>query len=198
MKDKKAPDDTEDNSKEAEIFNEEKKQENLEKELHENRDKYLRSLAELENTRKRMQKERQDMTKFAVDSIITDFIDPLDSLEKALGFKDQMSEEVRNWAMGFEMILSQFKDVLTQHGVKPFDAEGCQFDPHLHEAVEVVETEEHKEGTILEVFVRGYKSGDRTLRAARVKVAKPPKKESPEDEKNQENTNTKEKESQDG
>lgn len=176
----------------AQEFNEEKQKEALEKELNESRDKYLRSLAELENTRKRMQKERQDMTKFALDNLIKEFLEPLDNFEKALSFRDQMSDEVRNWSMGFEMILAQFKDVLAQNGIEAFDAKNEMFDPHLHEAVEVVETSEHKEGTILEVFTKGYKSGDRIVRAAKVKVAKPPKKEAPEEKESQELNNQEE------
>ena len=117
------------------------------------------------------------MTKFAVDSVIADFIDPLDSLEKALSFTNQMSSETRNWAMGFTMILTQLRDVLTQHGVHPFTSVGSQFDPHLHEAVAVEETKAFKEGYILEEFSKGYKSADRTLRPARVKVAKKPSEE---------------------
>lgn len=147
----------------------------LENQLKEQKEKYLRSLAEIENTRKRMQKERQDMTKFAVDNILCDLLDPIDNFEKALGFADKMSDEVKNWAIGFQMILTQFKDVLDQHGAKIFDSKGQVFDPHLHEAVEVEETPAHNEGTILEVFVEGYLSGERTLRPAKVKVAKTPK-----------------------
>lgn len=149
----------------------------LEEELEEHKTKYLRSLAEIENTRKRMQKERQEMTKFAVDNVISDFLDPLDSLEKALSFTDQMSQETKNWAMGFTMILTQLRDVLTQHGVQSFTSIGSQFDPHLHEAVAVEETTTVKEGYILEEFSKGYKSADRTLRPARVKVAKKPQKQ---------------------
>jgi len=147
----------------------------LQEEIELHKAKYLRSLAELENTRKRMQKERQEMTKFAVDTVITDFLDPLDNFEKALGFTQQMSEETRNWAMGFQMILTQLKDVLTQHGVSSFESVGMQFDPHKHEAVSVEETEEFEEGYILEQFAKGYTSADRTLRPARVKVAQKPK-----------------------
>lgn len=146
----------------------------LQEEIELHKEKYLRSLAELENSRKRMQKERQDMTKFAVENVIIDFLEPLDSLEKALSFTDQMSSETRNWAMGFKMILTQLQDVLTQHGVHPFECVGAEFNPHLHEAVAVEETTEFKEGHILEQFAKGYKSSERTLRPARVKVAKKP------------------------
>lgn len=160
-------------------------QQDLENELKEHKEKYLRSLAEIENTRKRMQKERQDMTKFAVDNVLCDLLDPLDNFEKALSFAEKMSDEVKNWATGFQMILTQLKNVLDQHGVKPFEALGKPFDPHLHEAIEVEETLEHKEDTVIEVFIQGYLSGERTLRPARVKVAKSPKKELKQDDNNE-------------
>lgn len=146
----------------------------LEEEVQEYKDKYLRLLAEVENMRKRLTKEKQEMTRFAIDNVMAEIIDPLDNLEKALQGADRMSPEVRNWAMGFQMILNQFKEVLQNHGVTPFTSVGTQFDPFLHDAVEVEETDAQPEGTILEEYVRGYKSKDRTIRPARVKVAKKP------------------------
>ena len=145
-----------------------------EEEMVDYQDKYLRLLAENENMRKRMQKEKQDMMRFAVGNVLEEFLTPLDNFEKALGFQDQMSAEVKNWAMGFEMILTQLKDVLHEQGIKSFTSVGETFDPNRHDAVEVEETDEHEENTILEEFVRGYQLGDRILRAARVKVAKKP------------------------
>ena len=85
-----------------------------------------------------------------------------------------MSDETRQWAMGFQMIVSQFKDVLQNHGVVPFHFEGTLFDPHKHEAMETEETDQHVEGTVMQEFAKGYKSGDRTIRPARVKVSKAP------------------------
>ena len=152
---------------------EEVKQEE-EQEVVDYQDKYMRLLAENENMRKRMQKEKQDMMRFAVGNVLEEFLTPLDNFEKALGFQDQMSAEVKNWAMGFEMILTQLKDVLHERDVKSFSSVGEKFDPNRHDAVEVEETDEHEENTILEEFVRGYQLGDRILRAARVKVAKRP------------------------
>lgn len=146
---------------------------NLQHELIEYKDKYLRLLADMENSRKRMQKERQEMTKYAIENVIVDFLRPLDNLENALKMAQDMSAEVKNWAYGFQMILTQFKDVLTENGVRSIESLGCQFDPYNHEAVEAVETTEHAPGTILEEYVRGYKMGEeRTIRPARVKVAK--------------------------
>jgi len=151
-------------------------------------EKYFRLLAEMENSRKRMQKEKHEMTRFAVENIISEILLPIDTLENALGFSEQMSDDTKNWAKGFEMILTQFKEVLSNHNISAFHSEGQIFDPHMHEAVEVEETEEHPEGTILHEFLKGYKSADRILRAARVKVARAPapKEETPQEEKNKE------------
>ena len=146
----------------------------LEKNLKECQEKYLRLLADSENTRKRLQKERQEHTKYAVENVIVEFLHPLDSFEKALKFAESMSNEVKNWAVGFEMILGQFKQILSNHGVVTFESTSQHFDPHLHEAVEVVETQEYPPGTIVHEFLRGYRSGDRIIRPARVKVAKTP------------------------
>ncbi|MCX6987094.1 MAG: nucleotide exchange factor GrpE [Chlamydiae bacterium] len=146
----------------------------LELELKESREKNLRLLADMENSRKRLIKEKQDMTRFAVDNVIADFLLPMDNLENALKFTKQMSEETRNWAIGFEMILNQFKEVLSSNGISSFDSTGTAFDPHLHEAVETEESETVAEGYIIQEFVKGYKSTNRTIRPARVKVAKAP------------------------
>jgi molecular chaperone GrpE len=146
----------------------------LQIELQECKDKYLRLLAEMENTRKRLQKEKQEMTKFSVESIILEFLSPIDNLENALNFAQNMSEETANWAKGFQMILGQFKDVLAGNGVVPFTSVGKHFDPHRHDAVEMEESETHAEGEVLQEYVKGYANGDRIVRPARVKVAKKP------------------------
>lgn len=153
----------------------------LKDEAQEFKDKYWRLLAESENVRKRMQKERQELTKYALQNAIIEFLHPLDTFENAINCGDKASDEVKNWAMGFKMILDQFKEILTNHDVVPFDSEGKLFDPHHHEAVEIEESEEHPDGTIIKEFVRGYRMGDKTIRAARVKVAKLPKEEQAED-----------------
>jgi len=151
--------------------------EKLKKQIKEEQEKYLRSLADMENTRKRMQKEKHDTTRFAVENVIGEFLAPLDNFENALSFIHQASEETQNWAKGFEMILTQFKDILSSHKVTPFFSEGQTFDPHLHEVLELEETEKYEDRRIIQEFVKGYKCGDRILRPARVKVAKTPKKD---------------------
>lgn len=152
----------------------------LEEEIKEHEKKYLLLLAEMENSRKRMQREKVEMNRFAVENVIADFLTPIDQMEKALGFTENMSPEVKNWAIGFQMILGQFKEVLTQNGVTAYQSEGEVFNPHKHEAMETEETTEHKDGTILKEFVKGYQSGDRVIRVARVKIAKAPAVAKPE------------------
>lgn len=144
----------------------------LSNESQEYKDKYLRLLAEMENMKKRMQKERQDISRYAAESIILDILQPLDQFEMALDMAENMTPEVKNWAIGFNMILGQLKNVLSNHNVSYFSSIGTVFDPHLHEAVEMIESETHEPGIIIKELTKGYKIGDRLLRAARVQVSK--------------------------
>jgi molecular chaperone GrpE len=144
----------------------------IKKESLEYKDKYLRLLADSDNARKRLQKERQEISRYALENIVLDFLKPLDNLENALKFAQGMSDEVKNWAFGFQMILTQFKDILASHGITVIESQGTAFDPHLHEAIEMVETDSYAPGIIVEENIRGYKMGDRMIRPARVKVAK--------------------------
>ncbi|AQT77490.1 nucleotide exchange factor GrpE [Chlamydia gallinacea] len=146
----------------------------LKAELKEKNDKYLLVLAESENTRKRMQKERQEMMQYAVENALLDFLVPVENMGKALEFTSQMSDEIKNWALGFNMILQQFKQVFEDKGIVEYSSLGQKFNPFLHEAVETEETTEIAEGTIIEEFAKGYKIGDRPIRVAKVKVAKAP------------------------
>jgi molecular chaperone GrpE len=137
------------------------------------KDKYLRLLADMENMRKRMSREKTESVKYSLDSIVSDFLIPLDNLDNALKYatNDQASAELKNWALGFEMISTQFKEALAQHGVVCFDSLGKIFDAHHHQALEMIESE-GEEGVILEECVKGYKREDRVIRHARVKVSK--------------------------
>ena len=147
----------------------------LRQELAECKDKYLRVLAESENARKRIQKEKQEMIQYAIQNIISEFLNPIDHMENALKYTQQMPNEVRNWATGFLMILTQFKEVLTNNGVIPFVSEGTVFDHNRHEAIETVVTTDFPPGIVIEESLRGYLIGDKSvLRPARVKVSKAP------------------------
>lgn len=148
-----------------------------EEQVAELKQKNLLLLAEMENLRKRLLKEKIEMNRFAIENILSEILSPLDNFENALGFTDGMSAETKTWAVGFEMILGQLKEILSHHNVRPFVSLGKEFDPHKHEAVEIEETTAVPEGTITHEFVKGYHSGDRILRVARVKVAKAPSQE---------------------
>lgn len=146
------------------------------------KDKYLRLLAEQENVRKRVLREKQEMLNFGVEDAISEFLPAIDQLEHALRYADQASVEIKNWALGFTMILAQLKEVLQHHGVVAILTEGVQFDPRLHEAVETEENRALPNGQIIQEFSRGYKSATRTLRPARVKVVRWPQEEVQEQE----------------
>ncbi|MCH9812104.1 nucleotide exchange factor GrpE [bacterium] len=150
------------------------------KEAGEFKDKYFRALAEMENTKKRLMQEKKELVSYSVSNIIEDFLGPMDNLENALSFTDNLSEELKNWAVGFKMILDQFKSALENHGIFSYESIGKKFDPHLHEAVEMVETNDHEEGVIIEELLKGYKQDKRIIRVAKVKVAKSVSKESKE------------------
>lgn len=148
--------------------------ENLKNEAQDYKDKYLRLLAESENSRKRLIKERQELIQYSMQNLICDFLTPIDQLDNALKHADKMSPEVKQWSIGFQMILSQFKDVLSGNNVHYFESLGKAFDPHLHEAVEMIVTKEHPSNIVIEECLKGYKMGERVIRPARVKVTKEP------------------------
>lgn len=144
-------------------------------ELAEFKDKYYRALAETENTRKRLQKEKVESQSFAIQDVVLDFLQPLDHMEQALNASTNASDEVKHWAIGFKMILQQLKQVIQDNGITTYESVGEAFDPHLHEAIEMEENAAFAEGTVIHEFTRGYKMGSRIIRPAKVKVATAPK-----------------------
>jgi molecular chaperone GrpE len=146
----------------------------LKQELSEYKDKYYRALAEIENSRKRLQREKIESQSFAIQNVIVDFLQPVDHFEVALKHAKGAKEEIRHWASGFEMILEQMKQVLSDHGVEAFDSLGQPFDPHKHEALETEERKDVPPGIVIEEYVKGYRLGLRVIRAAKVKVSTAP------------------------
>jgi molecular chaperone GrpE len=136
------------------------------------KDKYLRLLAEGENARKRMQKEKLEAMRFGIENLFSEFLGPIDNFETALKAAEHASSDVKMWASGFTMILHQLKEVLGQHGIAPFESKDQPFDPRQHEAVETEENRDLPDGIVAEEYVKGYRCGDRIIRPARVKVNK--------------------------
>ena len=135
-------------------------------------DKLLRNLADLENTRKRLDREKQEFVKFANEGLIFDLLNVLDDLERTVDLAESSKEDIAAFLKGVEMILAHLYEMLMNHGVKPIEAEGKIFDPNFHEALMQVENKELPEHTIIEVLQKGYLIHGRVLRTAKVKVSK--------------------------
>jgi len=146
----------------------------------ENRDLYLRALADLENYRKRAQRDREDAVKFANDSLLREFIPVIDNLERALEHAGDAAEQ-KVLREGVEMTLVQFRKVLESAGVTEVAAAGSAFDPNFHQAMGQVETDEQPANTIVQVLQKGYLLRERLLRPALVMIAKVPAAAAPED-----------------
>jgi molecular chaperone GrpE len=134
-------------------------------------DRLARLQAEFENARKRSAKEQQDFREYAVMDAMKSLLPILDSFERALQAGAD-SSEFRN---GVELIHKQLQDALVKQGLRPIPAKGEPFDPHLHQAIEMVDTTEAEDHHVLEELQRGYKLKDRLLRPSMVKVARNPK-----------------------
>ena len=130
-------------------------------------DKYLRLAAEYDNFRKRTQKEKEGIYQDAKTDAVTAFLPVYDNLERAL--KAECSDAA--YVKGVEMTMGQLKEVLTKLGIEEIPSLGQVFDPNLHNAVMHVDDENAEENTIVEVFQTGFKSGDKVIRFAMVKVA---------------------------
>ncbi len=135
-------------------------------------DKMLRNQADLENTRKRLDREKQEFVKFANEGLIFDLLNVLDDLERTVDLAESSKEDLSGFLKGIEMILAHLYEMLKNHGVKPIEAEGKIFDPNFHEALMQVENKELPEHTIIEVLQKGYLIHGRVLRTAKVKVTK--------------------------
>ena len=135
-------------------------------------DRLARLQAEFENARKRTAREQQDFREYAIADAIKALLPSLDSFERALQTSRADKSELRG---GVELIYKQLQDALQKLGLRVIPAQGEPFDPHLHEAIEMVETSDAPDHQILEELQRGYKLKDRLLRPSMVKVARNPK-----------------------
>jgi len=135
------------------------------------RDKYLRAHAEFENIKKRMEKDKADFARFANERLVFDFLPIVDNLEIAERYIKE-AKDFKAVREGVDMIQAQIMTFLKDIGVEKVKTAGEKFDPHFHEALEMVESGDKDDGVILEEVKPGYKLNDRLLRPASVKVAK--------------------------
>ena len=133
-------------------------------------DRLARMQAEFENVRRRNAKEQQDFREYAATDTIKPLLPVLDSFERAL----QVKSEPADFRNGVDLIYKQLLSALAKLSVHPIAAKGEAFDPHYHEAIEMVETSAAPDHQVIEELQRGYKFKDRLLRPAMVKVAKNP------------------------
>ena len=139
-------------------------------------DQLRRRQAEFENYRKRIDRERGEIYQRGRDDVLLQLLPVVDNFERALSSLEKSEGDAEALRDGVELIHKQFIDALSKFGLKPVEAVGHAFDPHVHEAVTTEATDKHKENTVIEEFQRGYKIGDRLLRPAKVKVASSPDK----------------------
>ena len=139
-----------------------------------NWDKYLRERADLENYRKRVQREKEELLKFGNESLLLEILPAVDSMEMALSHttEDSASAVIE----GVNLTLTMLVSVLKKFGVSPIESKGKPFDPAFHQAMTQVESAECAPNTIIDEFQKGYMLNDRLLRAALVSVATAPKK----------------------
>lgn len=140
-------------------------------------DQMLRARAEVENMRRRMERDVEKARKFALENFSQELLAVLDSLELGLVAGKDENATIEKLIEGTELTLKMFKSVLEKFNVKEVDPHGQVFDPELHQAMTMQESVEHEPHTVMEVFQKGYTLHDRLIRPARVVVAKPPQEE---------------------
>ena len=143
-------------------------------EAADNHDLYLRARADLENFRRRAQKDKEDLAKFANENLLREMLPVLDNLSRALEHAQSDEGETGALVEGVEMTLGQFNKALEQFGVTPVESVGQPFNPDCHEAMGQMESAEHAPNTVVQEMQKGYYLNQRLLRPALVMIAKAP------------------------
>jgi molecular chaperone GrpE len=171
-------------NKEKDIEVEEKSaEENLELEINKLKDEKLRLLAEMENLRKRADREKIDSLRYGSINLARDILSPDDNLTRALNAipeEEKNSETVNNLIDGLKMVQKEFSSILEKHGVKKIESLNMKFDHNFHQAMVEIENDEVDEGIVIQEMQSGYIMHDRLLRPSMVAVSKKSKK--PENE----------------
>ena len=142
----------------------------LQRERDEYKDLLLRARADFDNYRKRVERERLEQGETAAADLLRDLLPIVDDLERALSAPAD-TETAQGYRRGVELIQRQLLELLRQRGVRPIEALGTPFDPHLHQAVAHEAAPGRREGEVIEEYRRGYMLGNRLLRPSMVKVA---------------------------
>ncbi len=140
----------------------------------ENLDKAVRAQAELENVRRRSQRDLENAHKYGLEKFLQDLLPIQDSLEMGLEAAKQESADVGKLIEGSELILKMLADLLDKNGIESIHPLGEPFDPEHHQAMSLLESHEHEPNTVMTVMQKGYKLNDRLVRPAMVTVSKEP------------------------
>ena len=172
--------------------NENTEEDNLENEIESLKEEKIRLLAEMENLRKRFEREKVETIKFGSINLARDILSPGDNLERALDAlpeDENHPQSIKNLIDGLKMVLKEFKSSLEKHGVKKIESLNQKFDHNFHQAMMEIENNDVEEGTVVQEVQSGYTMHDRLLRAAMVGVSKKTtiKTEDTEEEKDQDN-----------
>jgi len=157
--------------KESEAEELKKKVEAKEKEAKENYDRLLRTAADFENFKKRAAREKEDWTKFANEDLMKSILPFIDNLERAVNHAEKVVD-TGVLIEGIKLTLQQILQTLSKFGLSPFESVGKPFDPALHEAMLVVETDQYEPNQVMEELQKGYLLNGRLLRPASVSVSK--------------------------
>jgi molecular chaperone GrpE len=151
--------------------------EKLKIEVAELKDRNLRLFAEFDNMRKRNERERAELIRYAHEEVIVEMLGFYEDFERCVEAARKNPGEQTGLLKGVEMTLKRMQDLLKEYDVTEIDAIGKKFDHNLHEALMTEESDDQEDQTVLEVFQKGYKLGDRVVRTAKVKVSKKVEKE---------------------
>lgn len=159
----------EDNAPEAEKT-EEKAEEKTEEKADDGNEKYVRLMAEFQNYKKRVAKEKNDIREYATEKLVMELLPVLDNFERALAASAE--DDPAGYAKGMELIFTQMVTELQKSGLAEVEAEGQDFDPTKHNAVMTEENEELESGKVSKVLQKGYALNDKVIRPSMVAVTK--------------------------
>ena len=180
-----------DSADEETIENEEEK---LQEEIKILKEDKIRVLAEMENLRKRFDREKIDSIKYGSVNFARDILSPGDNLERALSAIDQEedhSQSIKNLIEGLKMVQKELSNALEKNGISKINSTNEKFDPNLHQAMMEVERDDIDEGVVVQEIQTGYMMHDRLLRPAMVGVSKKPKQNNTSDSQNKKETKNK-------
>ncbi len=149
----------------------EEKIKELEEELLQFKDKYLRLYAEFENYKRRVQKDKEELLKYGVEPLVIELLTVIDNLEMALGHAGN-EVSLESLKEGVDLTLKELRKILNKYGVSEIEAVGKPFDPEFHHAMSQVERDDVEDKTVVEEYRKGYMLKDRVIRPSLVAVAK--------------------------